>query len=332
MAAHRARSRAGPADVAAEQEEVHHLLDRGDRVLVLREPHRPARDDSLATHGDLRGLADLLPRQSATREDVVPTRRAQVLDERLEAAGVLANELAVEHLSRPLFLVAEHLLHDAAHHRHVAIDAHRQPEIGERHAFIQQQLHRIGQHVVVFLRIRIHHAHQARLRQRIDRDDFRAVVLRALETRQHPRMIRPRVLTEDENAVALLKVLQCHAPLPDADRFVERRAARFVAHIRAVGHIVRPELPDEKLIEERRFIARPSTCVKGRRIRRWQGVQFVREKLESLLPPDRPVMRRSLALHHRMHQPALLLQPVIALLAQLVDRVRAEEFRRRVLL
>ena len=79
-------------------------------------------------------------------------------------------------------------------------------------------------------------------------------------------MIRSRVLAEDENAVALLKVIQRHASLADADGFVERRAARFVAHVRAVRQVVCAELPGEELIEKRRFIARASTGVKRRRI------------------------------------------------------------------
>ena len=80
VAAHRARARAGAADVPAEQEEIHDLLDRADGVLVLRQAHRPADDDALRLHRDLRGLADLFARQAAAQRGFRPRRaRAQML-------------------------------------------------------------------------------------------------------------------------------------------------------------------------------------------------------------------------------------------------------------
>ena len=57
-------------------------------------------------------------------------------------------------------------------------------------------------------------------------------------------------------ASALLEVLERHRAFADADALVQRGAARFVAHVRAVGQIVRAELPREKLPEKRRLVAR----------------------------------------------------------------------------
>ena len=47
--AHRTHARAGPADVSAQQQEIHDLLDGRDGVRLLGEPHRPAADRRSAT-------------------------------------------------------------------------------------------------------------------------------------------------------------------------------------------------------------------------------------------------------------------------------------------
>jgi hypothetical protein len=42
MPSHRTSPAAGTADVSLEEEEIHHLFDRGDGISMLRESHRPA--------------------------------------------------------------------------------------------------------------------------------------------------------------------------------------------------------------------------------------------------------------------------------------------------
>ena len=121
-----------PTDVAAEQQKIHHFLNGGDRVLVLRQPHRPATDDALALHRDLGGLADLFARQATAAKDLVPRRRAKMLEERFELPlRVLAMNSRSKTAPGPLLLLGQHFLHDPAQRRHVAIDPHRQPKIGE---------------------------------------------------------------------------------------------------------------------------------------------------------------------------------------------------------
>ena len=92
------------------------------------------------------------------------------------------------------------------------------------------------------------------------------------------------------SAVRMLEVFERHATFADADGFVEGRAARFMAHVRAIRQIVRAELPREKLVTKGCFIAGAAAGVKGGGIRRRQRIQLTCHELESFLPSDRFVM------------------------------------------
>ena len=140
-------------------------------------------------------------------------------------------------------------------------------------------------------------------------------------------MICSRVLSNDENPVGMFKVLQLHAALSDPDAFLQRNTARLVAHVRAVGQIVGAELSRKKLIQKRGLIARAAARIKCGRVRCWQRIQLTCHQLERVIPFDRLVMSRAFALHHRMDQPALQLQPVVCLLLQVSDRVLTKKFR-----
>ncbi len=185
----------------------------------------------------------------------------------VEADGEILDELPIENAAGIFFFLGEHFFHDAAHDGHVAIDADRQPEIAERRASVEEQFRRERERIAVFLRIRINDTHQPRFGQGIDGNDFRAVLFRVLQAGKHARMIRSRILAENENAIALLEILQRHAAFADADRFVERCAARFVTHVRAIRQVVRPELAREKLIQKRGFVARAPAGIKCCRVR-----------------------------------------------------------------
>ena len=64
VTADRARARAGSADIAAQQEQVHDHLDRRDRMRVLRDAHAPAGDHALGADVDVAGAANLRLRES----------------------------------------------------------------------------------------------------------------------------------------------------------------------------------------------------------------------------------------------------------------------------
>ena len=138
------------------------------------------------------------------------------------------------------------------------------------------------------------------LRHRIDRDNFRGGFFRLLQAVQHPRVIRCRVLADDKNRVSLREISQLYTAFPDADHFIQCRAARFVAHVRAIRQIVGPELADEQLIEKRSLVTRPAAGIKRGRVRCWKGVEFLRNQLERIAPRNRLVMIRAGRLDQRL--------------------------------
>ena len=167
-------------------------------------------------------------------------------------------------------------LHDALENGHVAAEPHRQPEIGNAGARPRTASARalIGfLKSCGFLKRKL-----PDFRQRIDRDDLAAVPFRDLQRRQHPRMIRARILADDENRLGQLEILQRDRPLADPDRFLQREAARFVAHVRAIGQVVGAELADKKLVQKGGFVARAARGVERRLVRRSQRVQLLRQR------------------------------------------------------
>ena len=60
-------------------------------------------------------------------------------------------------------------------------------------------------------------AQEARLGERVDGDDLRAVLLGMLKRGEHARMVGARVLPDDEDQVGQLEVLERDSPLPDAE-------------------------------------------------------------------------------------------------------------------
>ena len=132
-----------------------------------------------------------------------------------------------------------------------------------------------------------------------------------------------------KNRIGVIEVLQFHAALTDADHFVQRHAARLMAHVRAIRQIVGAELPHEKLIQEGRFVARPATRIKRRGVWCGQRIQFSGDELKRIVPRDWLVVCSVFAFHHRMRQPPLLTEPEIALPAQIIERMLAKEVWRR---
>ena len=101
-------------------------------------------------------------------------------------------------------------------------------------------------------------AHHPDFRERVDVDDLAPVSLRTLERAQHSRMIRPGILTDNKDRFREIEILERDCSLPDSDRFGQRRATRFVTHVRAVRQVVGAKLAYEELIEKSGFVTRPS--------------------------------------------------------------------------
>ena len=149
-----------------------------------------------------------------------------------------------------------------------------------------------------------------------------------LQLRQHARVAGAGVLADDEDAVGVAEVLDLHRRLADADRLGQPEAARFVAHVRAVGEVVGPELADEEAVEKSRFVAGAPRGVKRRLVGRGERVELLGDQRERLVPRDRLVVVGPGAAHHRVRQAPLLVEPHVALRQQLGDRMLREELGR----
>ncbi len=93
-------------------------------------------------------------------------------------------------------------------------------------------------------------------------------LLRLLQRGQHPGMIGPGVVAHDEDGLRPAgKIAQLHAALADPEHRRQGHAGRLVAHVGAVGQVVRAEGPDKKLIEKRRLVAGPPRGIEKRLMR-----------------------------------------------------------------
>ena len=105
--------------------------------------------------------------------------------------------------------------------------------------------------------------------------------LARLESGQHPRVIRPRILADDENSVGLQKIVQSDRPFADPDCLFQGGTTRFVAHIRTIREIVRTEHPDKKLVKVGGFVAGASRSIKRRFVRRTEGFNSVASRAKA---------------------------------------------------
>src|SRR5207245_1878517 len=159
----------------------------------------------------------------------------------------------------------------------------QQPEIAEPLTLAEQQTWN-AQRILQVLRIL--EPEIADLRHRIDRDNLCSRFLRLLQAVQHARVIRSRILADDKDRVRLHEIRQLDAAFADPNHFLQCRATRFVAHVRAVGQIVCSKLTSEQLIEKRSLIARPAACVKGGRIGTRKCVELKCNQLKRIVPRD----------------------------------------------
>lgn len=311
VAADRADARAGTADVAAQQQEVDHFSDRGHGVLVLGEAHGPADDGALGGQDEAEGLVDLLAGEARRGEGLVPVGGAGGGRELLVAVGVFGDEVLVD---RALGLQDE--LVQEPEEGLVAAQADLQEQVGESGALE----HALGG-------LRVLEARQARLGQRVDTDDLRAVGLGLLQGGEHARVVGAGVLPGDDDQVRLVEVLEQDAALADADGLGERGARGLVAHVRTVRQVVRAELAGEELVEECGLVARAPRGVEEGLVGGTEGGELLGDDVEGTLPGDRLVVVGALGQVHGVGEAALLAEPVAAAAVQVGDRVRGEEVR-----
>jgi hypothetical protein len=85
------------------------------------------------------------------------------------------------------------------------------------------------------------------LLQRVEDDDRDAAPGGLMQCGHHPGMVCARVMAEAEDGVGVIEILERHGALADADGFWKAHRSGLVAHVAAVGEIVRAVGADEKL-------------------------------------------------------------------------------------
>ena len=117
--------------------------------------------------------------------------------------------------------------------------------------------------------LRVGEAVEAALAQRVDADD---VAARCAPRPSSAESIRgwfvPGFWPITKIASASAKSSSETVPLPTPIDLPKADAARLVAHVRAVGQVVRAELADEELVEERGLVAGPARGVEDRLVGR----------------------------------------------------------------
>ena len=212
MAAHRAESSTGTADIAAQEHDVGHLADGGHRVFVLGHAHGPGADDLVGTEIDLGRDLDIGAGQAGLVLDRLPGGRLHDHAIGLMPLGMVAQEGAIED-GRPAggerrVVGGEDRLGDAAEHRHVA--ARTRLVIMARHgcAGATQHLHGV---------LRIGETLQPALANGVVDHDAGAAGRRLAKVAEHARMVGTGVLADHEDRVRLLEILEQDGALADAD-------------------------------------------------------------------------------------------------------------------
>src|SRR5579864_3034862 len=97
MASHGDNSRAGPADISAQEQQVYDLLHILGAAEVLSYPHAIAGHDTISLKVNVRRLFELCARETRLSLDCRPRCCPQVYAQRLEPGCVPFNEVDIQH-------------------------------------------------------------------------------------------------------------------------------------------------------------------------------------------------------------------------------------------
>ena len=158
MAANRTQPRTWPPDRTSKQMQIDDILYRRHCVRMLRHAHRPARDERTRVHDHLRRFIDLLSREAARTENVVPSCRVDRGDQIVVTLCLCGNKIVVENGARLRKFAFEQHLHQPLYHGHIAADADRKVKVGKRGRLAAEQRQRPGKRIAIMLRIRVYEA------------------------------------------------------------------------------------------------------------------------------------------------------------------------------
>ena len=87
-------------------------------------------------------------------------------------------------------------------------------------------------------------------------DDCGTLLLCIPQCSQHSRMIGARVLPNHHDDIGHVEIIKRNGSFTDADGLNQSLAARFMAHVGAIGEVVGPVRPNKGLVEKCRLVAR----------------------------------------------------------------------------
>jgi hypothetical protein len=238
VSTHRTNTRTRPPDAAAQQQHVDDFLNVATAFLCCVKPiaqHAMVRLEFMAISAAWRICSREMPLDSTSSSQFAARKSAMNSSKPLVCSRMNSWSKTLPGLALFGF---KHFFENAFKQRHIAVDAHRQPQFGQRRA--------ASEYSADFLRVL--ETIGAGFGQRIDADDATAVARRFLQRGQHARVIGAGVLPTTKIASASSKSCSVTGAFTDADCFTQRAAARLVAHVRAVGQVVGAELAHEKLI------------------------------------------------------------------------------------
>ena len=279
---------------------------------VLGHPHGPATDNALADGKDPGGLHDVGPSQTGLLLDRRPVGGTHLRLVLGKVAGVAGDEIAIHRLWR-LF---QDVLGHTADGGHVATQFRRQVLVADGGGRRGQQLQRA---------LRAGETLQRHLFQVVEADDLAAAARRLAQGIHHARVVGTRILAIDEHRIGLVEVIQHHSPLADADRLDQRYPARLVAHVGAVGEVVGTKQAAKQLIKIRSLVAGTPRGVELHLVRAGKPLEGIGDQGKGIVPAYRLVVIGRRVVAHRLGQPSLILEPVVALGSQLAHRVGGEE-------
>ena len=279
-------------------------------------------DRALGVQIALAGVAQARFGQAGLRFQVVPVQGLDARAEGSEAIGVFGDEGVVQQRRATcgalLGVAFQHVLDHAGDGGQVAADTKLVVLGGDPLRAVVQHFQRV---------LRVGEALQPAFAQRIEGEHARAALHRAAQFAEHARMVGAGILAEHQDQVGLFEIVQGHRALADADLLAQRHARGFVAHVRTVREIVGAELAHEQLVQERGLVAGATGGVEDRLVRRGQRIELRCDEGEGLVPRHRLVTVGGRVVAHRVGEPALVFQPVVAVAGEFFHAVFREELR-----
>ncbi len=310
VAAERGRAGARLAVVTREQQEVHHLLDGGHGIAVLRNTQRPREDDGLCLLNVVDDLLHLALGDSGAALEGGIVKRVKVRDGLVDVGAELIEELAVKQVA------ADHLAVDLLEQRAVAVEA-------DLHVFVAD-LVRDAQGTLD--RLRLLELHEARFRHRVDGDELAAVFLLLLKRSKRTRVVRAGVLAHGDDEVRVVHVLHDDGALAHAHGLGERHTRGVVAEVRAIWQVIGAVAAAQHAKDKRGLVDGRAGGVEDGAVR-IRRLELLRDEVVGLVPAHRVVLlvAARAVVEHGLSEAAELVELVVRHLAHLLHGGVREE-------